>query len=90
MCKTTWLDKKSITYIPKGIFIVTPSIEQWLTRAKETPSPNEVRMNLSLEFRKIVSSISSRTTWISMNIPMCRGTKPYASFNDKKWIFKKA
>ena len=25
---------------------MTPSIEQWLTKAKETPSPNEVRMNL--------------------------------------------
>ena len=28
----------------KGIFIVTPSLEGWPTKAQETPSPNEVRL----------------------------------------------
>ena len=34
------------TSIPQGIFIVTPSLEGWPTKAKEAPSPHEVRLNL--------------------------------------------
>ena len=30
----------------KGIFIVRPSLERWSTKAKETPSPHEVRLTL--------------------------------------------
>ena len=29
---------------PQGIFIVTPSLEGWPTKAKEAPSPHEVRL----------------------------------------------
>ena len=29
---------------PEGIFIVTPSLEGWPTKAKEAPSPHEVRV----------------------------------------------
>ena len=32
------------TSTPKGIFIVTPSLEGQLTKAKEVPSPHEVRL----------------------------------------------
>ena len=31
---------------PKGIFIVTPSLEGWPSKAKEAPSPHEVRLAL--------------------------------------------
>ena len=32
------------TSTPYGIFIVTPSLEGWPTKAKEAPSPHEVRL----------------------------------------------
>ena len=32
------------TSTPQGIFIVTPSLEGWPTKAKEAPSPHEVRL----------------------------------------------
>ena len=32
------------TSTPEGIFIVTPSLEGWPTKAKEAPSPHEVRL----------------------------------------------
>ena len=32
------------TSTPKGIFILTPSLEGWPTKAKEAPSPHEVRL----------------------------------------------
>ena len=32
------------TSTPKGIFIVIPSLEGWPTKAKEAPSPHEVRL----------------------------------------------
>ena len=34
------------TSTPQGIFIVTPSLEGCPTKAKETPSPHEVRLAL--------------------------------------------
>ena len=34
------------TSTPQGIFIVIPSLEGWPTKAKEAPSPNEVRLAL--------------------------------------------
>ena len=34
------------TSTPKGIFIVAPSLEGWPTKAKEAPSPHEVRLAL--------------------------------------------
>ena len=34
------------TFTPSGIFIVTPSLEGWPTKAKEAPSPHEVRLAL--------------------------------------------
>ena len=34
------------TSSPEGIFIVTPSLEGWPTKAKEAPSPHEVRLAL--------------------------------------------
>ena len=30
------------TSTPKGIFVVTPSLEGWPTKTKEAPSPHEV------------------------------------------------
>ena len=35
--------RRSKTSIPEGIFIVTPSLESWPTKAKEPPSPHELR-----------------------------------------------
>ena len=32
------------TSTPKGIFIVTPSLEGWPTKVKEAPFPHEVRL----------------------------------------------
>ena len=32
------------TSTPQGIFIVTPSLEGWSTKATEAPSPHEVRL----------------------------------------------
>ena len=32
------------TFTPEGIFIVIPSLEGWPTKAKEAPSPHEVRL----------------------------------------------
>ena len=29
---------------PKGIFIVVPALEGWPTKAKEAPSPDELRL----------------------------------------------
>ena len=37
-------DGRFKTSSPLGIFIVTPSLEGWSTTAKETTSPNEVRL----------------------------------------------
>ena len=34
------------TSTPKGIFIMIPSLEGWPTKAKEAPSPHEVRQGL--------------------------------------------
>ena len=34
----------SKTSTPEGIFIVTPSLEGWPTKAKEAPSPHEVSL----------------------------------------------
>ena len=31
---------------PQGIFIVIPSVEGWSNKAKEAPSPHEVRLTL--------------------------------------------
>ena len=31
---------------PEGILIATPSLEGWPTKAKETPSPHEVKLAL--------------------------------------------
>ena len=39
---TGWCNKTSTS---KAIFIVTPSLKGWPTKAKETPSPHEVRLN---------------------------------------------
>ena len=33
------------TSTPQGIFIMIPSLEGWPTKAKEAPSPHEVRLN---------------------------------------------
>ena len=33
------------TSTPYGIFIMTPSLEGWPTKAKEAPSPHEVRLS---------------------------------------------
>ena len=32
------------TSTPEGIFIITQTIEKWQTKAKEVPSPHEVRL----------------------------------------------
>ena len=42
-CKVGECHKISTSF---GIFIVTPSLEQWPTKAKEGPSPHEVRLTL--------------------------------------------
>ena len=42
-CQTCRCNKASI---PSGIFVVTPSIEGWPTKANEAPSPDEVRPTL--------------------------------------------
>ena len=34
------------TSTPHGIFIVTPSLEGWPTKAREAPSPHQVRLTL--------------------------------------------
>ena len=36
----------SKTSTPYGKFIVMPSLERWPTKAKEAPSPHEVRLAL--------------------------------------------
>ena len=42
-CKACLCNKTST---PKGIFIMIPSLEGWPTKAKEAPSPHEVRPTL--------------------------------------------
>ena len=37
-------DRRNETSAPYSIFIVTPSLEGWPTKAKEVPSPHEVRL----------------------------------------------
>ena len=37
-------DGRCKTSTAQGIFIVTPSLEGWTTKAKEAPSPHEVRL----------------------------------------------
>ena len=34
----------SKTSTPKEIFIVTPSLERWPTKANDSPSPHQVRL----------------------------------------------
>ena len=34
----------------KGILIMTPSLEGWLTKAKERPSPHEVKLDTNPVF----------------------------------------
>ena len=41
VCKAGRCNKTST---PQGIFIVIPSLEGWPTKAKEAPSPHEVRL----------------------------------------------
>ena len=43
MCKASRYNKTSI---PQGIFIMIPSLEGWPTKAKEAPSPHEVKLIL--------------------------------------------
>ena len=40
-CEPGWCSKTSTL---EGIFIVTPSLEGWPTKAKEAPSLHEVRL----------------------------------------------
>ena len=40
-CKTGRLNK---TFPPQGIFIVTPSLERWPTKAREATSLHELRL----------------------------------------------
>ena len=40
-CKAGRCNKTST---PSGIFIVIPSLKEWPTKAKEAPSPHEVRL----------------------------------------------
>ena len=44
----------------QGIFIVTPSIEVWLTKAKEAPSPHKVRLT-PLDSNPVFHSMSEST-----------------------------
>ena len=41
-CETGQCNKTST---PKGIFIVIPSLKGWSTKAKEAPSPHDIRLN---------------------------------------------
>ena len=41
-----WKAGRCKTSTPSGIFIVIPSLEGWPTKAKEAPSPHEVRLAL--------------------------------------------
>ena len=45
---------------PTYIFIVTPSLEGWPTKAKEAPSPHEVRMAL-LDNNPVFQSLGLRS-----------------------------
>ena len=36
--------RRNKTSTPEGIFIMIPSLEGWPTKAKEGPSPHEVRL----------------------------------------------
>ena len=38
-----WEAGQCRTSTPEGIFIVTPSLEGWSSKAREEPSPHEVR-----------------------------------------------
>ena len=44
-CKAVWCNKISIPYVI-GIFIVTPLVEGWPTKVKESPSPLKVKRTL--------------------------------------------
>ena len=54
------------TSTPSGIFIMTPSLEGLLTKAKEAPSPREVR--LALLDTNPVFSMSHSAAFIQSNI----------------------
>ena len=48
---------------PQGIFIVTASPERWPTKAKEAPSPHEVRLtplDTNSVFQKILTVINNQ------------------------------
>ena len=53
------------TSTPEGIFIVTPSVEGSPTKAKEAPSPNEIRLAL-LDTNPVFQSLSIYTKLINM------------------------
>ena len=46
------------TSTPRGIFIVTPSLEGWPAKAKETPPPHEVRL-APLDTNSVFQSLGS-------------------------------
>ena len=48
-----------------GIFIMIPSLEGWPTKAKEAPSPHEVRLAL-LDTNPIFQSLRGTSTYCSV------------------------
>ena len=55
------------TSTPEGIFIVRPSIEGWPTKAKEAPSPHEIRLAL-LDTNPVFQNLGSRLCHIISHI----------------------
>ena len=50
------------TSTPEGIFIMTPSLEGWPTKAKEAPSPHEVRL-APLDTNPVFHSLRDKWNW---------------------------
>ena len=51
------------TSTPSGIFIVTPSLEESPTKAKEAPSPHEVRLALLDTFHCLGENTVKHPQW---------------------------
>ena len=66
------------TFIPLGIFIVTPSLEGSPTKAKEEPSPHELRLVL-LDINPVFQCLEEKNIFI--------GAQKSIKNEEKKKIF---
>ena len=79
------------TSTSQGIFMVTPSLEGWPTKAKEAPSPHEVRL-APLDNNPVFESLRDETNSVLNKVksaipPLFNGPEVLSSASDKAKLF---